>query len=211
MSAYKPPADASVIDDSGLVSVYWLADGRLLFVDETFGTPLSSLGKLLKRLFFLTLFILLAGMPMSSVTSIPAVLPWCLNGTVLAVMAYLIVRYFEHIRLYGRWEKQYYLFYNPRSQQWSRNSNMWLSDRSSSALEVVSETYRDRYKSSHSASESQKMRTENYYLYMRTGNNTNHLLLRTITFKKAHAIALLLEEAGMPGLMARGFTPPVRD
>jgi len=211
MAPFKPPADATVIDDSGLVSVYRMADGQILFVDESPGVPFGIFGTLLLRLFFLTTFMLLATAPAIVGADIPATWLWYLSGTVIAVMALLITGYFKHIRIWGRWEKQRELYYEPGAQQWYCNENRLAAYGTAPTLEVVSDTYRDRYRPSENRSESQKIRTEIYYLYLRTGNNTNHLLLRTKTFKKARAIATLLEDQGMPQLVARGFAPPTRD
>ena len=59
MSAYKPPADASVIDDSGLVSVYRLADGHILFVDETSGESVRSDWRTSDWIIVLSIFVLI--------------------------------------------------------------------------------------------------------------------------------------------------------
>ena len=148
MAPYKPPENATVIDDSGLVSVYRMADGQILFVDETHGVPFGIFGTLLLRLFFLTTFMLLATAPAIVGADIPATWLWYLSGTVIAVMALLIAGYFKHIRIWGRWHKQRELYYEPGAQQWYWNGNRLAAFGNAPTLEVVSDTYRDRYRPS---------------------------------------------------------------
>ena len=101
MAKYTPPADATVIDDSGLVSVYRMANGHILFVDETVAKPFSQSENLGRHLVILFLFFFVFGLPLAVMKEIPLYISLIIVGSFIFGGINMVVSHYKESACLG--------------------------------------------------------------------------------------------------------------
>jgi|GEM_PF-2144677 len=221
MAKYIPPADATVIDDSGLCPVYKLADGRLHFVNEG-PNPLMEKGLNLRDMGFTSL--IMAGIlyVMSEMMeNFPMTVIWVFLAAAPVLLGLSLLFYRRGLAVREGHNSQDQLTYDPNRGWWYEDPNHPLASSGRSNLEIerkklpepghqqvifisalrVEYTGRDK---------DYKGPLYLYRLYVKL-EGKRYLIFRTKRWSGIRALAKILEEAGMRPPEAKGFTPPVEE